>query len=381
MHLLVFSPYYPPHRGGLESHSDEFNKYCSLSGVTITVFTPRLPLESPAHEERYNQVAIIRFPAIEIIHNYPIPRFWKKEFWQLWKEVHQKRYDLVISRTRFFFTSLMAGYFAKCHQLPWVHIEHGSDFATFNNRFKTLLGKLYDCIFGAIVLRRSDTNIANSQASSAFVKKLSGRDCAVIYRGIEKEVIAAIPTHQYFQQYFPGKIVIGFIGRLIDGKGVLDLLQAFSRLASPTSICCIIGDGPERPRIEDFIQEHNLSKKVILFGEKPFTETIALLKGFDIFVNPSYTEGIPTSVIEAALCHRAIIATDVGGTREIVSGNEDGVLIAPHDIETLQTKLAFLIENSDLRTEYGEKAFQTVQGRFSWKESIKQYMKVFSSLK
>lgn len=381
MNLLVFSPFYPPHKGGLESHSDEFNKHLAAAGVHITVYTPHLPTNTSSEEICYERVTILRFPAVEIIHNYPLPQFWKKNFWQIWKKIRQEQYDLVLSRTRFFFTSLMAGYFARKNKLPWIHIEHGSDFAVFHTAFKTFLGQLYDLTLGALVLKRSDLNIANSIASANFVKKLSSRrDCCVIYRGVEKSLIESITPHTYFADNFPGKIVIGFIGRLIDGKGVMDLLEAFSRLSTPTSICCIIGDGPERKNIEKFIHDKKLHTQVILLGEKPFSEAIALLKSFDIFVNPSYTEGIPTAVIEAALAEKAIIATNVGGTSEIITGDRDGVLITPGDIETLQNALSLLISNQSLRQSLGQAAFKQVQGKFDWEYAAKQYLCLFQKI-
>lgn len=381
MHLLIFSPYYPPHTGGLESHSDEFNRHLSREGVTITVFTPCLPRGAAPIETRYDNVRIIRFPAVELIPNYPFPKFWQPEFWACWQKLHQEEYSLVLSRTRFFFTSLMAWRYTKKMKLPWVHIEHGSDFATFNSDFKTWLGRLYDRTLGSFVLRHSDINIANSNASARFVKRLSHRDdCKVIYRGVEKEIIENVTPHAFFETHFPGKTVIGFIGRLIDGKGVFDLVEAFANLPTDTSICAIIGDGPERPRLEKFIALQKLEGKVVLLGEKPFTEAMSLLKAFDIFVNPSYTEGIPTAVIEAALSRKAIIATDVGGTAEIISGENDGFLITPHDVTDLKEKLSFLINNPDVRRSMGEQAFMKVQKKFDWHHAVQEYLTIFHKL-
>src|SRR3989339_611359 len=122
MKLLIFCSYYPPHTGGLESHADEFNKYLSQRGIDITVFTPKLPKNSPESEILYNNVKIIRFPAFEIISNYPLPKFWSLKFWSLFLRLFNQKFDITISRTRFFNTSLLTLIYAKIKKVRWIHI-------------------------------------------------------------------------------------------------------------------------------------------------------------------------------------------------------------------------------------------------------------------
>lgn len=381
MHILVFSPFYPPHIGGLESHSDEFNKYLSQKEIKIHVFTPRLPEDAPETETRRNGVSIIRFPAFEPIHNYPVPRFWRADFWRQWNSIFKEDYDIVISRTRFFFPSLMALRYARKQKLPLLHIEHGSDFAKFNGQIKTRLGELYDRTFGQLILRYADHIIGNSQASADFVKRLSGRtDCQVIYRGANIERIEGIEPRSDLREKYADKTIIAFIGRLIDGKGVRDLIAAVARLERNGILSFIIGSGPEEESLKKLVSKYQLDSQVIFFGNLPFLESIAVLKPADIVVNPSYTEGLPTAVTEAALCQKAIIATDVGGTREIISGNNDGYLTQPKNIEQLKDKLSDLIDHPEKRLVFGQNAYQAVKSKFSWDHATDQYLEVFSKL-
>ncbi len=401
--VLVFSPFYPPHIGGLESHSDEFNKYLSQEGVKIHIFTPRLPADAPETETRHNGVWILRFPAFEPIHNYPVPKFWRADFWKKWNSLFDEDYDIVISRTRFFFPTLMALWYARKRKLPLIHIEHGSDFAKFNGQIKTKLGELYDKTFGRLILRRADHIIGNSQASADFVKKISGRnDCEVIYRGANIEGIekikpsSIIPTESASggisntnktrsldparDDNFAKKTIIAFIGRLIDGKGAHDLISAIARLKRSDIVCFIIGGGPEENRLKKMASEYHLNNQIVFFGNLPFEEAIGILKIADIVVNPSYTEGLPTSVTEAALCQKAIIATDVGGTREVISGNNDSYLIEPKNIEQLKESLKDLIDHPEKRLLFGQNAYQEVKKKFDWNESAKKYLAVFQKL-
>ncbi len=381
MKVLIFSPFYPPHIGGLETHSDEFNRHLSTKGVVITVFTPLLPIEALGHEVRHNGVHVVRYLAFEPLHNYPMPMFWKKAFWQQWHALFALQPDIVISRTRFFFPSLMACWYAYRHELPFLHIEHGSDFAQFNGQFKTTLGKLYDWTVGRFILHHADSIVANSQASARFVKKLSDRvDVSVIYRGANIETIERCAPNQKIAEHYRDKTIIAFIGRLIDGKGTHDLITALSLSQRTDVVTLIIGGGPEEARLKKMTAEYHLTDQVVFFGNLPFEEAISILKTAHIVVNPSYTEGLPTSVTESALCHKAIIATDVGGTPEVISGNNDGFLIPPRQPKLIAEKLELLIEDRELRATFAQNAFESVKSKFDWDHSARQYLAVFAQL-
>jgi glycosyltransferase involved in cell wall biosynthesis len=371
--IIIFSPYYPPHIGGLESHADEFNKYLSPHIKRIVVFTPHLPQDTPQKELKYGNVEIIRFPAFEIIPNYPVPKFWLLKFWKLFLDLFKNDYDLVISRTRFFLTSLLALIFAKTKRRKWIHIEHGSDFVRLNNYWKSNIAKIYDHTLGCLTIRMADQVIANSQASAIFCQKLCQRKINIIHRGVEIKQIERINP----KNLKSSKIKICYLGRLIDGKGVKDLLAAIFEIKFQNWELHIIGDGPQRNFLEKLSYKFKIDKKTHFWGYQKFESAISILKACDIIVNPSYTEGLPTSIIEAALCQKAIIATDVGGTREIITNKKSGFLIAPKNEKVLKEKLTLLVENEDLRNRFGKNSFNEAKNKFSWNSNILKYLDIF----
>lgn len=381
MKILIFCPYYPPHMGGLESHADEFNKYLSQKNADITVFTPQIPNNSLEYETKYNNVKIIRFPAFEIIANYPLPKFWKIKLWKLWKGINKGKFNLVISRTRFFSTSLLALLYSRKNNVQWVHIEHGSDFVKLNSHIKSFIARLYDYSLGKIVLKFSNKNIANSQASADFCRRLSGRKpCDIVYRGVEMEKIkAALPNWKLKNKYF-NSLIITYLGRLIDGKGIADLLRAVKKIKNERLICFIVGDGPQRKFLGKLAKELGISDKICFLGRKNFEDAMSILKISDIFVNPSYTEGLPTAVIEAALCKTAIIATNVGGTPEIMTDIKSGFLIKPKQIDLLAHKIKTLLDDEELRKRLSENAYREVKNKFNWDNSIRRYLEIFSKM-
>ena len=372
--ILVFCPYYLPHVGGLESHADEFNKYLSENGFEIDVFTPRLPRETLEVETKFKKVKIYRFPAWEIIPNYPLPCFWDKKYWSIKKELSKENYDWVISRTRFFMTSVMAGFWSKKHKVSWMHVEHGSDFVKLNSQWKSLIGKLFDYTLGRWVLKSADVAVTNSKASAEFCKKLCpGRKYEVVYRGVE---IGKIINNKVVREKYKNKTIILFAGRLIDGKGVTDLIEAVSLIKFKNWVLLIVGDGPRRIDLENQVKRKNLGDRVLFLGQMSHQDLMGVVNISDIVVNPSYTEGIPTNIIEAAKCGRAIVATDVGGTREIIEDNKSGFLVTPKDVELLVEKLKLLINDADLRKKMGLAAKTAVKNKFDWNESIKKYIKL-----
>ncbi len=360
--VLVYCPYYPPHMGGLESHADEFNKYLSKLDYKITVFTPRLPISGLEKELKYNGVNIIRFPAWEIIPNYPLPQFWNIKFWKLWNEVWKKKYDWVISRTRFFNTTLLALCHAKIKKIKWMHIEHGSDFVKLNNNFFSIIAQLYDYIFGYIVLRLANIVVANSQASAEFCSKIyKNRKYEVIYRGVEVEKINKIKPKILFKNNF----IILYAGRLIDGKGVGDLIKAVLKIKNNDWQLLIVGDGPKRKEWE------KMSNSQIKFlGQKTNDELIGIMKGCNLVVNPSYTEGLPTSMVEASICGIPVIASDVGGTKEIVINGVNGYLVKPKNVDELSEKITLMMKSKF--------KVKKMINKFDWNISIKKYIKLLS---
>lgn len=360
--VLVYCPYYPPHMGGLESHADEFNKYLSAQNFDITVFTPRLPVDGLEREAKYNNVKIIRFPAFEIIPNYPLPQFWNIKFWKLWSEVFVTKYDWVISRTRFFNTALMALMHSKIKKIKWMHIEHGSDFVKLNNIVYSKIAEIYDKTFGLVVLKLANIVVANSVASAMFCKIIfSDRKYEVIYRGIEIEKINKIKPKILFKN----KFVILYTGRLIDGKGVGDLIAAVLKIKNDKWVLLIVGDGPKRSEWEKMA-----NNQIKFLGQKPNSELVGVMKGCNLVVNPSYTEGLPTSMVEATVCGVPVIATDVGGTREIVEDGVNGYLVKPKNVDELQKRIEEMMKNKFI--------IKKVVNKFDWRISINKYIKLLS---
>lgn len=377
MRILVFAPYYPPHIGGVENYASELNVRLTKSGHTATVFAPRLPTSTPK-EEFKDGVRIIRYPAFEPIKNYPIPRFWRRDFFVSLKKLKQERFDIIISHTRFFFSSLLALRFATSKNMPLAHIEHGSSFVQSNNPIVSIIAYLYDQLIGKNILKKANHVIAISDSVRIFVEKLTHGKVhpTVIYRGFDWQLYETIKTDDskwLIQDTTTPRII--YIGRLVSGKGVADLIAALELIKNKSWQCLIIGDGPEYKHLQSLCEQSGISNRVRFTGALSHKEALGTLKSADIFVNPSYSEGLPTTVIEATVFKKAIIATNVGGTNEIITDTKNGFLIKPGDPIELSEKITALLDKSEAYSETIE-----IDKKFSWDISISQYQKILTSL-
>jgi glycosyltransferase involved in cell wall biosynthesis len=177
-----------------------------------------------------------------------------------------------------------------------------------------------------------------------------------------------------------GREVVTFAGRLIDGKGVADLLEAFAGIPTEAALACIVGDGPRRADLEGLARRLGIAGRVLFLGAMPEEDAWAVIRASDVVVNPSYTEGLPTSVLEGALLGRAVLATDVGGTSEIVRSGASGVLVPARDVAALRERLRELLADRGLRERLGSAAQQEARARFDWTRSAQQFSQVARSL-
>lgn len=376
MRLLIFCPYYPPHIGGLENHADEFNKYLSQKGIDITVFTTHLPKSSPEKEIRYNNVKIIRFPAFEIISNYPLPKFWKIKFWKLFFSLFKEKFNIVISRTRFFNTSLLAMIYARIKNIKWIHIEHGSDFVRLSSNFKSFIAKTYDNIFGRLIFKNSNLNISISEAVQKFVNKFDKRNSPIIYRGLDIAKIENIPRDIEFRNQYKDKLIISWTGRIYKWKGVEKSIIAILKLPQKIKekiLFVIIGDGEDRKNLQKIS-----NNSIVFIGSISREKALGILKISDIYLHSSLPGGgLSTSLLEAMLCGCAIISSPNEGANEIIKNNTNGLLISYKDVEEIKDKLIFLINNTSIRRKLASNAKLDTSNNFQWSKSIEKYLNIF----
>ena len=132
-----------------------------------------------------------------------------------------------------------------------------------------------------------------------------------------------------------GRLVV-YVGRLVAAKGLRELLHAFRSLSRGLPPCrlAIVGDGPMRDELERAVVATGLAGRVHFAGGLEPPAVAAWIRASNLLTLPSWSEGYPNVVVEALACGRPVVATDVGGTRELVD-RSNGILIPPRRPEAL----------------------------------------------
>lgn len=157
----------------------------------------------------------------------------------------------------------------------------------------------------------------------------------------------------------PTKIIIITVCRLIPVKRVEQIIRIVALLDGAGLV--IVGDGPDRGRLERLVSELGVVDRVFIAGERTSAETLGLMASCDLFVLNSSHEGFPHVLLEAMSLGLPVIATAVGGIPEVVKDGQNGLLVSPSNSETLYSAVSNLLTSMSERQLLGDGARQTVK--------------------
>jgi len=171
------------------------------------------------------------------------------------------------------------------------------------------------------------------------------------------------------------ELVIGYVGRLSEEKGLRYLIDAISLLneARLTVRLLLIGDGPQRLHLENYAEEISLKKQIEFTGFQ--SQIDKWLPALDIFVLPSLTEGTPIALLEAMANGLPAVASSVGGIPSIIRSGQNGILTQPGNPSEIAKAICDLHGNEHLRLNLGSEAKGTIREKFNvtdWARKIEE---------
>ena len=210
------------------------------------------------------------------------------------------------------------------------------------------------------ILDKCDSIITLSESWKQFYHSITS--CTHIY--IVENIIAPPALQTVIKD---GKFHLLFLGLIIEQKGIFDLLEAIVLYKNVFNdkIHLHIGGNGKVDMLMNFIKQHNIQEIVTYEGFVSGSKKSKLFNVADAYILPSYTEGLPVSILEAMSYNLPILSTPVGGIPEIVQTGINGILFQPGDKIAMVNAIMALSKNEKLRIEMGTHSYQHIEPFFA----------------
>ncbi len=164
----------------------------------------------------------------------------------------------------------------------------------------------------------------------------------------------------------PNVFTLIFLGRIIKEKGIFEILTACQKIPRGDDFQVFFyGDGPDRKELTGKIEELGLSGKVRWKGMVDGPDKVAAYTNASAFILPSYSEGLPYSVLEAMSYGLPVISTDVGSLTQLVKHDETGLIVKVKDEHSVAKSMVFLMENKSKLDTYSNAARELIKEHYS----------------
>jgi len=221
------------------------------------------------------------------------------------------------------------------------------------------------------------TNCRALEAQLVQEENLPRRRIHLCYNGIDVARFQQLPLRE---QASREPVTIGCISVFRPEKNLGLLLKAVSALSVsfPQIRILLVGGGSEEQRLRKLAGDLWITNRLTLLPAQ--ANVLTALKEIDIFVLPSTTEALSNSLMEAMACGRAVIASNVGGTPELIEHGKNGLLFDDGNLADLKRQMAKLLSDAGLRHQLGHAARQTIVERFSIEQSARRMGDIYQEM-
>jgi len=272
-------------------------------------------------------------------------------------------------------------FYAAASRLPWrtpplVFTEHGRFFPDFPRPKRIAANR--------VLLGRRDRVIGVGEAvRQALIHNegIPSRRVDVIYNGIDLDAYDQRTDDSAEVRreigVGPDDFVVIQVARLDYLKDHVTAVETHKRVVAqrPDAKLVLVGEGPERPKIEEAIRSRGLEASVLLLGLRK--DIPRLVRASDVFLLTSISEGIPLTLIEAMAARKPVVSTRVGGVGEVVEEGKTGLLAPSGDAQALAAQILILADDPDIRGQYGILGRRRAEELFSETQMMERYDRLY----
>lgn len=296
---------------------------------------------------------------------------------QLKKLQKQEHYDLVYCQQPV--GGVMGRMIAKKFKIPCIYTAHGFHFFQGNSKIKNLIfrtiEKHYSKYTDALVTINQEDYNAAQKFKAKKVYKING-----IGVDLSKYKINMALNKSEFKKSLglnEDDFVITSIGELNENKNTLRLIEVMAQIPESKIKYLICGQGPLKDKYEESIKKYGLENRVKLLGFR--TDIPDILTITDLYIMPSYREGLSKSMMEAMCYGLPIVASKIRGNVDLVGENEGGILCNPTNNAEFKDAILKLYNNPDLIKQLSQRNLQEIK-KYDIKVVINQLEKIYEEI-
>jgi glycosyltransferase involved in cell wall biosynthesis len=268
---------------------------------------------------------------------------------------------------------------AKKLGIPLLYTVHGWSFHNDQN-FLVKSIRTYGEKF--LVKNATKTICVSNSNYEDGAKRFSMKNATVITNGINLAKFDLTQSFKDIRKEFNIKedeVLVGFIARMTSQKDPFTLLKAISKIPADSKIkFLIIGDGDSKEAVLKMADELKINSRVIF---ENFRQDIPdVLHGIDIFCLPSLWEGLPIALLEAMAMAKAVVATAIDGTKEVIVHEKNGLLVPVMNPDELANALILLSNDKALRDRLSKEARCTVEKDYNVERMTREVEKIYDEL-
>ncbi len=388
MKIALLSEKYTPDIGGLAISTGRLGESLATIGHDVRVFAPspsaslRADFSLPAANKqilRSGKVLVTRFGAQKRMDDTLV------DWFELIVEEHKREpFDLIHA---YFLpmAGFVGAYAGKYLNIPSVVSIRGNDIerAAFDPlKFSHVMYALQNA--GALTTNASEL----AKKAKAFMN----REIHLIPNGIDtdrftplerNEVLAEMIGMESEKKKEERSAVVGFVGELREKKGLTTLLLGYAQVNKirPTTLLVVgeIRPGDDRA-VFDELRSEIPNSKIIVTGHISHNDLPAYYSLMDVFVHPSLRDGMPNALLEAMACEKPVIATPVGGVRDVLEDGKNGLLVNVKDENSLAERILGLLDNNEKRRALGKSARESILNRFTLQKELEANLNVYRTI-
>lgn len=374
MKIALLTEKYTPDIGGLAISAGRLAMLLASEGHEIRVFAPTLSL--PASEKRTlvrNGISVTRFGEHERVSDTLV------DWFELIVAEHQRDpFDLLQA---YFLpqAGFVAAYVGNYLGLPSVVSARGND----------LERAAFDPSRAAHIFYALQHATAVTTNTTEMVKKaqalIPGLEVTLIPNSLNIHYFVPMSKNEMLAQTFgiDQYPVIGFVGELREKKGMRTLLDAYAKLSKNFNVTLLIL-GDARPgddkRYLDGYKNYYPKSRLKITGFVSYDDMPEYYSLIDLLVIPSLRDGLPNALLEGMACEKAVIATPVGGIKDVIHDGVNGKLVPVRDVNRLASAMEELVVNKKLRLELGKAARETVVEKFKYRKELDAILALYQKL-